>query len=406
MAGAISINVAANVRDAVRGVDNVADAVEEVSDRLRDMTKDSDQSADRLERDFKEVQRSTDKTSDDIKRKFRDAYKSVGKSSDDAADDAARAQRRMSEQSEEVGQEIRQNLGEGIANAARGDFEGLADVIGDTLGGAVAGIGGIGTAAIGAAGALGLGAIVGVINLINEEAAKSQQAAYDLANAYIDAGTTALDAVTLAARVQNVLTDPEARKEAEALKDVLGVDLPDAARILAGDTNALAAQYELLRGKQQELNAQRDANRDATAQEVLDWQDAQRALDAAAGALDKVADRNTVAAETARAQSDALKGLINDAGQVTEEIDELGNVLYTLPDGKQILINADTGMATTNIDTFKGDLDGIPVTKDVDLRVRTNSGDAYREVDRLVSYVNGRVASIRLSAGIGGRQLL
>ena len=53
MAGAISINVAANVRDAVRGVDNVADAVEEVSDRLHDMTKDSDQTADRLERDLR-----------------------------------------------------------------------------------------------------------------------------------------------------------------------------------------------------------------------------------------------------------------------------------------------------------------------------------------------------------------
>lgn len=375
MAG-ISINVAANVRDAVRGVSDVGQAVEDVSDRLHDMTRDSDDTADRLERDFKEVQRATDKTADELKRKFRDAYRDVGRSSDDAADDAVRAQRRMSEQSEEVRDEIRQNLGEGIANAARGDFESLADVVGDTLGGAVAGIGGLGAAGIAAAGAVGLGAVVGVINTINEEAEKSQQAAYDLANAYIDAGTTALDAVTLAARVQNVLTDPEARKEAEALKDVLGVDLPDAARILAGDTNALAAQYELLRGKQQELNDQRDANKDATAQEVLDWQDAQRALDAAAGALDKVADRNTVAAETARAQSDALKGLINDAGQVTEEVDELGNALYTLPDGKQILINADTGMATTNVDTFKGDLDGIPVTKDVSITAHTVIDDS------------------------------
>lgn len=377
MAGrGISLDILANVRDALKGAGDVEKALSDVESTLDDMAKSGDDSVDKMSRGFRDLARDADTSADNIERNYKQAFKDSARAADDMADDASRSQRRMSEQSEEVRDEIRQNLGEGIANAARGDFESLADVVGDTLGGAVAGIGGLASAGLAAAGAVGLGAIVGVINTINEEAEKSQQAAYDLANAYIDAGTTALDAVTLAARVQNVLTDPEARKEAEALKDVLGVDLPDAARILAGDTNALAAQYELLRGKQQELNAQRDANSDATAQEVLDWQDAQRALDAAAGALDKVADRNTVAAETARAQSDALKGLINDAGQVTEEVDELGNALYTLPDGKQILINADTGMATTNVDTFKGDLDGIPERKDVSITAHTVIDDS------------------------------
>lgn len=376
MAGrGISLDILANVRDALRGVGDVEKAVADVESTLEDMERAGDDSVERMSRGFRDLAKDSDTAADKIERNFKESFRDTARAADDAADDANRAQSRIGERSAEVRDEVRQNLGEGIANAARGDFEALSDTIGDTLGGAVAGIGGLGAAGLAAAGALGLGAIVGTINAINAEAEKSQQAAYDLANAYIDAGTTALDAVTLAARVQNVLTDPEARKEAEALKDVLGVDLPDAARILAGDTNALAAQYELLRGKQQELNAQRDANSDATAQEVLDWQDAQRALDAAAGALDKVADRNTVAAETARAQSDALKGLINDAGQVTEEVDELGNALYTLDGDKQILINADTGMATTNIDTFKGDLDGIPVTKDVLLRVRVDRSE-------------------------------
>lgn len=325
------------------------------------------------QQETKELKRETQRTADAIEQEYRRAYAKAKSEAGDGLDS-------MRAQSAEVGQEIRQNLGEGIANAARGDFEGLADVVGDTLGGAVAGIGGIATAGAAAAGAAGIGALVAAFQLADAERKKLEESANDLAQAYIDAGSTVLDVVTLTARVSNVLTDPEQKKEAQSLVDLLGVDLPEAARIIAGDTNALTSAYALLTQQQKDVTATKEAGQAANAQEVIDWQASQQAIDTARDALDKWANRNSEAASTATTVSDALKGMLRDAGSATEQVDELGNRLYTLPDGKEILIDANTGQASTNIERFKSDLGGnIPTVKTVDLEVSTSAAeDALR----------------------------
>lgn len=379
MAG-ISINILSNVRGAVKGVDDVADALDDAHDALRDLTKEGDTSTDRLTDDFRKVQRSTDKTADDIKGKIRDAYRAAARSSDDAADDIVRSQRRMGEQSAEVGQEIRQNLGEGIANAARGDFEGLADVIGDTLGGAVAGIGGIGTAALGVAGALGIGAIVAAFSLADEARQKLQDRASDLASAYIDAGSNVLDAMTIASRASEFLSDPEKREETEKLSEVLGVSMSEAARALAGDMNALNAANEIVKGGEEErLELMRESanylSGDFTKAEK-DRLDRLLAQDAAVRGLNEV---NGMANQTFQDQQAVLFDLINTAEGVTKEVDEVGNAVYNLPGGAQILIDAETGQATTDVSKFKGDVDGIPdqVTSVVKVRVDSSAWDNY-----------------------------
>lgn len=379
MAG-ISINILSNVRGAVKGVDDVADALDDAHDALRDLTKEGDTSTDRLTDDFRKVQRSTDKTADDIKGKIRDAYRAAARSSDNAADDIVRSQRRMGEQSAEVGQEIRQNLGEGIANAARGDFEGLADVIGDTLGGAVAGIGGIGTAALGVAGALGIGAIVAAFSLADEARQKLQDRASDLASAYIDAGSNVLDAMTIASRASEFLSDPEKREETEKLSEVLGVSMSEAARALAGDMNALNAANEIVKsGEEERLELMRESanylSGDFTKAEK-DRLDRLLAQDAAVRGLNEV---NGMANQTFQDQQAVLFDLINTAEGVTKEVDEVGNAVYNLPGGAQILIDAETGQATTDVSKFKGDVDGIPdqVTSVVKVRVDSSAWDNY-----------------------------
>lgn len=236
--GAISINLLSNVREAVRGVDDVADAVDEVTDRLHDIAAEGDASTDRMERDFRDLTRAADRTSDELKDKFRQAYQQVRRNSADAADDVVRDQRRMGERSQEVGQEIRQNLGEGIANAARGDFEALSDTIGDTLGGAVAGIGGIGAAGIAAAGALGLGAVVATISTITQDSEAMNEAVSESFREMAENGVAAWESLE---SQQHRLTDAydQHADEINRIKDLVGLPFETVAAAWAGNKEAI-----------------------------------------------------------------------------------------------------------------------------------------------------------------------
>lgn len=404
MAGAISINILSNVREAVRGVDDVAEALEDAEGRMRDLTKQGDTATDRMESDFRSVARSADRASDELKSKFRDAYLSVRRNSDDAADEVERNQRRMGERSAEVGQEIRQNLGEGIANAARGDFASLADTIGDTLGGAVAGIGGIGTAALGAAGALGLGAIVAVISNIAAESERTKQIASENFREMAEDGVEAWASVQ--SQTQR-LTDAYADHEGEIQKiaDLLGLSFEDVAGAWAGipDQVALvdAAYGDMVNNLQNTFGVTREGV-DAT---VKGW-------DAVMGPLSSVLDGYDQARQKASIlgdqQSKMWEQAISDAESATVAVDEFGNKLVTLPDGTQVVISAETGQATQNLTTFKGDLNSV------DGRVVTSTARLLVD-DAALARANNYFDSLRRKAEAGitvnmrtvnGRQLI
>lgn len=355
----IRIDFLSNVRDLLRGTKQAEDAFDDVADSLDDVARDGDQALGRLERSFRDVARRAKTTSDEV----------------------VRDQRRMGERSAEVGQEIRQNLGEGIANAARGDFASLADTIGDTLGGAVAGIGGIGTAALGVAGAFGLGAIVAAFQGIQAEQEKLREETNEWAKGYIEAGSTVLGAAQLTANGLRILSERHAELEENARN--WGVSEEVALRAMAGAPEALDFVAEAL-----------DRKRAAAA---LDAAEAARLAEANGGVLGSLTpmeqevlkgqsalDKQRQAMSDAAAQADLysryLIGLVNDSSAATKEVDELGNTLYTLPDGKQILVDAQTGQATDNVDKFKGDLDGIPetVTSTVKFHADTRAVDDAR----------------------------
>jgi hypothetical protein len=392
MAGrGISIDILANVRDALRGAGDVERALSDIESTLDDMARSGDSSTDKMSRGFRDLSRDADTSADKIERSYKQAYRDTSRAADSAADDARRAQRRMGEQSEEVGQEIRQNLGEGIANAARGDFESLGDTIGDTLGGAVAGIGGIGTAAIAAAGAAGLGALVAAFTLANEARQALEDRANDLAQAYIEAGTNVLDTMTLVARTNEILSsqDGETKSNLQDLTKILG-DRATAARALAGDQNALAAANTLLKSTDEEY-------RDLLLRQAQGYAELSRAEVDRIGELQlmrrEIGELNEVTGMATRNFQDsqsALKGLIEDAGEATRQVDDLGNQLFTLPDGTQIVIDAHTQQASTNVEKFKGDVDTVP------RQIVTRFDADTWAVDRAIQNLQGRTVNVRL----------
>lgn len=364
MSGEIRLDIASDTRSAVRGIDDVAKALGVTVDELEDVAKAAGKTSDDVVRDFRRIQR-------------------------EAADvDAGSGFKRAGEASGEFKQEALANLSE-VTSSFTGDLSSIGDLAQGTFGGLASLGGGFGLAA--GAVAAGIGLIMQSFQQAEDARKALEERANDLASAYIDAGTAVLDAVTLAGRTSEILTDPEQRKEAERLVDVLGVQLPDAARLLAGDTNTLAAARAIVTQNEAEYLdlMQRSANYmngdfSKADQERLNQLSAQRE------AVKQLTDINGQANETFRAQQGVLKGLINDAASATLEVDELGNELYTLPDGTQIMIDAETGQATTDVNKFKGDLDGIAETKTTTFKVSLDDS-AVRTYKPPTIYINGKV---------------
>jgi hypothetical protein len=216
MAKPYEISLVSNTRQLNADLKRSADAVDGITDSLDDMAREGDRSGEKLEQSFKDAARAAKR----------------------AGDDVVREQRRMGQHSEEVGQEIRQNLGEGIANAARGDFAGLADTIGDTLGGAVAGIGGVASAGIAAAGALGLGAVVATIQTISADAEKLKETVSENFREMAENGVAAWESLQSQNQRLTQAYDEHA-DEINRIKDLVGLPFETVAAAWAGNADAI-----------------------------------------------------------------------------------------------------------------------------------------------------------------------
>lgn len=373
----IEIALASETKAFRQGIESgVIKPLEDAIKELRELG-DAD-GADRLEASLKEAQRATEKLADEtkvtaarIEREYRDAYRQARRSAEDFEDGSRQGMSKVGERSAEVGQEVRQNLGEGIANAARGDFEALSDTIGDTFGGAVAGIGGVGTAALGVAGALGLGAVTAAFQAIQQEQERAAEAAARWAEAFITAGGEVVGAAHTVAEVTSIATDPERYKQAQDNARNWGIDVSTAMRAMAGDATALTIAQDGVNQKMVDYEAQGSKTSETALNLRNQWEAGKNSLQQLNG--DMEAGRTA-----ARNVSDALLAVVAASSDAAVEVDELGNKVVTLPDGAEIMINAKTGQATQDVSRFKGDTDGVIDHlngRDVVIRVRRDTSE-------------------------------
>ena len=354
----IEIALASETKAFKQGIETgVIKPLEDAIKKLRDLG-DTD-GADQLEAQLRDAQKATERLGDEtkitaarIEREYRDAYRQMKRSAEDASDESRRSMGKVGERSAEVGQEVRQNLGEGIANAARGDFEALSDTIGDTFGGAVAGIGGLGTAALGVAGALGLGAVTAAFQAIQQEQERAAEAAARWAEAFITAGGDVVGAARTVAEVTAIATDPERYKQAQDNARNWGIDVSTAMRAMAGDSTALSIAQDGVNQKMVDYEAQGSKTSETALNLRNQWEAGKNSLQQLNG--DMEAGRTA-----ARNVSDALLAVVAASSDAAVEVDELGNKVVTLPDGAEIMINAKTGQATQDVSRVKGDTDGV-----------------------------------------------
>ena len=394
----IEIALASETKAFRQGIESgVIKPLEDAIKELRELG-DAD-GADRLEASLKEAQRATEKLADEtkvtaarIEREYRDAYRQARRSAEDFEDGSRQGMSKVGERSAEVGQEVRQNLGEGIANAARGDFEALSDTIGDTFGGAVAGIGGLGTAALGVAGALGLGAVTAAFQAIQQEQERAAEAAARWAEAFITAGGEVVGAAHTVAEVTSIATDPERYKQAQDNARNWGIDVSTAMRAMAGDATALTIAQDGVNQKMVDYEAQGSKTSETALNLRNQWEAGKNSLQQLNG--DMEAGRTA-----ARNVSDALLAVVAASSDAAVEVDELGNKVVTLPDGAEIMINAKTGQATQDVSRFKGDTDGVIDHlngREVVVKVRRDSSDWDNW------YPGVKVGKVRVAGGQGG----
>jgi polyhydroxyalkanoate synthesis regulator phasin len=286
MAKPIKLDVLANVRGFQAGTDDVADALEKVSDSLDDVVRDGERGTDELERSFAELARDARKHGDDVGDGLGRGFKKAGAGADDFK------------------QEANQSLRETAASIS--SVEDGLDAVQEIAANAFVGFGPVGAGA-GLVGALGLG-------LVTEELRTQQQESDELRSrltsayaAAVEAGRDYLDEAQLIAEVNSLLFDPERADEYRRLQEEaarIGVDVETYTRAIAGDEESINVALEIGNAKRAERADWAEKNL-APERETGERIDAQgRAMD---GVLDKLKTRAQLTEENKAAADLALR---------------------------------------------------------------------------------------------------
>ena len=211
-------------RKAERAMDDTADAVEDVGDGAKDAERD-------LEKSFREISRAADKAGDDLE--------DVGRS-------AKRGFDKVEDESEQAGQvvadEARQSSAE-LGSSFDGSFESIVDGFRDVASSAGAELGGLAGYIAGFGTAAGIGLVTKVIEGIREREAKLRERANTLFEGYIEAAEEA--GISAGKALDRGLLSEAVRKD--LLMERLGVDnIADAFVEVARLSRALGVDADVI----------------------------------------------------------------------------------------------------------------------------------------------------------------
>lgn len=345
----------------------VIEPLEDADKALEKLGRTGDRELGDLEDEMSDARRDTEKFEDSIK-DVSDALTRVGrtgrKSGDDIDDGFDKARKGADEFKDEANS---------TAKEAAASFDGSAESIGDAFqeiaANAFSGFGPAGAVA-GTAAAIGLGAATAGFEKVEEEQRKSEERIAQWAEKFIEAGARVLSAATIIAESEDIMTDSERYKEAQEAADQWGVSIETAVQALAGSPSALRDVKTSLEEQRAALDAQAKAQGGANGETI-------KAYELNEIATQKYSDLATEiqnGADRADSYSRILRDVAETTVGATTEIDKFGDSVVTLPDGKQIYIDAETGQATQDVDAIENKVYGIR-DKTVHVKVNTNTTD-------------------------------
>lgn len=395
MAGDINIPINGDASRFIRETEDAEQALEKVSDALDDMARDSKKSADKAE-----------KAVDDLADSFDDARKAAKKLGDEGDDSGRKLKKGMDDAGEgvkEFGDEANSTAKESAASFD-GSAESIVDAFQEIAANAFQGFGPAGAIA-GLAAAAGIGLAMAGFENVQEAQKKSEERAAEWADAYIEAGSRALTFDQGAAKVRDIITDPEMYKTAQTNADLWGVSIDVAVAALAGSPSAIEEVTKALDKKK--TASEKDAK---AAQEMaeangsallaltpaeVEYNKAQEALNLLTGEMERGAQGADVMSRYLIDSARATEG-------ATESVDEFGDSIITLPDGKQVYIDAQTGQATANVDAITNKIYGVP---DGSASINLDTSGASTGLRNFISQNEGKTIKLytKIITQVGGQ---
>lgn len=366
-----NIGIGAETKAFKQGVEaGLIDPLEDAADKLDELGKSK--GPDRLESGMKDAQKATEKldkevksTADAIEREFRDAYRDLKRSSEDGTDAAVEG---MDDLRQEAGQSARET-----AASFSGSFDDIGSMAQEVAANAFAGFGPAGAAA-GLAAAGGLGLVFAEMEAQKEQAEQLKARLSGLYQGALESGRDYIDQAQFVAESNDLRFNPDRANEWKQLQEdanKLGLTENEIIKANSGDLEALAVVQARVRDLVKETYG------DETNIDMLRLQTQE---------LGGIEERWIAVNEVALENQENLRGAAEAASQFWKEaiagaesaevaVDDFGNQLVKLDDGREIVIEADTGRASDDISKFKADTDEVIEQlsgKDVLLRVKVD----------------------------------
>jgi hypothetical protein len=170
-------------------------------------------------------------------------------------------------------------------------------------------------------------------------------------------GSRYLSAAFIQEGIGEIAGDQAKYNDALKLSKELGVDVNDVIRAQAGDIEKGNQLLDDTNRKRQEeidtVNASNDSlDNKAVKVDAINT----KYGELTDGIYDVVSASDSAAARFGTAQSamsDYLLDVVANSKDATREVTEFGDTIVTLPDGKQVIIDAETGQATDDMDTVE-----------------------------------------------------
>jgi len=358
---ALTIDINANARQAQREVKDLSGALDDTADALDDLAREGKQAGDKIESTFRDMVRDAGK-----------AEKAVG----NVKDGFKKAERGADEFKSEAASTARE------ATASFSDVTDAVDAVQELAANAFSGFGAAGAIAGGAA-AVGIGLVTAEFQKQQEEADKLKERLSGLYLEALESGRDYIDQSQFIAESNSLRFDTERADEWKKLQEdtkKLALDENTIIKANAGDLEAQAEVFRRINEAKDDGSAYYTTERDGIQRLKPEYADMENRWKATKEASDNYAQAVKDAQES---ESEFWQDVIANAGTASQEVDEFGNKLLTLPDGQKVLISADTGRATSNVDAFKGDVDGIPESVTTTARFTADTSRVDRELRRL-----------------------
>lgn len=360
---AVNIRFLADVVNLVKGLSTSKEAIGDNADALEDvmrkaielglqMGKTSDQIArdvssasgvpfDRMLRAVEEVERASHDLAD-AQEDAGDAAEEAARKTSDAADGAARKTGSIKDKAGEVAGGLSE-LGSIAKDVLSGDFGSAADGALSTLTGLASAVG-IGGAVGGAVSSAIQGLVGGMVEQFQKLSEQTEKVKADIIADFIDLGD-GLDKAAVDQRIKNIFNDPETRKQADLLKQLLGTDLPTAALIMAGDFETAGIAADKVHDAIQ--NAGSDVDLDV-------WGKLQATMEGVTQGLQDGATYQEAYKEATNRTKDAAK-------DATASVQSLWDLVRNPPKDPKITVGVDTSQAERDWNAFKNRVSGTTI---------------------------------------------